>query len=236
MPARRKGFLPTSWYKNQLAGRNPSRQAGIKTSSPGGTPPDKLVQNPVLGVLITRLGGSSPLLLNGLKLIAIIESLAISGQKAYQVGVDQALRKHIQLSQPPEPMSEQVESAGGAGNSGGGVGAGLGVGGVKAKGERGRPISMAQAGRSGTVKGTPESRPSDTNRTSSKIGSGSGTAVVSLFGLELSWMMLGSIGLVFLLLFWNLLLSFSPPRHHRKEPLPTSWHVHRLAGRGSSRR
>ncbi|KAA1105846.1 hypothetical protein PGT21_021923 [Puccinia graminis f. sp. tritici] len=145
---------------------------------------------------------------------SIIESSAISGQKAYQVGVDQALRKHIQLSQPPEPMSERVENAGGAGNSGGGVGAGLGVGGVKAKGERGRPISMAQGGRSGTVKGTPESRPSDANRTSSKIGSGSGTAVVSLFGLELSWMMLGSIGLVFLLLVWNLILSFSPPRHH----------------------
>ncbi|WAQ81277.1 hypothetical protein PtA15_1A617 [Puccinia triticina] len=35
---------------------------------------------------------------------SIIESSAISGQKAYQVGVDQALRKHIQLSQPtPEP-------------------------------------------------------------------------------------------------------------------------------------
>ncbi|KAA1139072.1 hypothetical protein PGTUg99_035361 [Puccinia graminis f. sp. tritici] len=47
--ARREGFLPTSWFKNQLAGRgssrrvglwtlagrNPSRQAGTQTSSPG---------------------------------------------------------------------------------------------------------------------------------------------------------------------------------------------------------
>ncbi|EFP77357.1 uncharacterized protein PGTG_03313 [Puccinia graminis f. sp. tritici CRL 75-36-700-3] len=29
--ARRKGFLPTSWLSNQLAGRNPSRRAGLCT-------------------------------------------------------------------------------------------------------------------------------------------------------------------------------------------------------------
>jgi hypothetical protein len=60
IPARREGFLPASWISNQvvrrsptpsrrehqLVGRNPFRQAGLCTSSPGGNPPDELVYNP----------------------------------------------------------------------------------------------------------------------------------------------------------------------------------------------
>ncbi|KAA1130958.1 hypothetical protein PGTUg99_016350 [Puccinia graminis f. sp. tritici] len=37
-PARRKESLPTSWFVYHLAGRNPSRRAGLCTSSLGGTP------------------------------------------------------------------------------------------------------------------------------------------------------------------------------------------------------
>jgi hypothetical protein len=32
-----------SWYTDQLLGRDSFQQAGIKTSLPGGTPPDRLV-------------------------------------------------------------------------------------------------------------------------------------------------------------------------------------------------
>ena len=41
-PVFRKESLPTSWYVQQFVRRNPSRQAGLCTSSPGGIPPDKL--------------------------------------------------------------------------------------------------------------------------------------------------------------------------------------------------
>ncbi|KAA1086937.1 Pfam:DUF821 [Puccinia graminis f. sp. tritici] len=39
VPARRKGFLPTSWFESQLVGRDSFRQAGMYTGSPGGVPP-----------------------------------------------------------------------------------------------------------------------------------------------------------------------------------------------------
>ncbi|KAA1101627.1 hypothetical protein PGT21_026231 [Puccinia graminis f. sp. tritici] len=46
IPARRKGFLPTSWYTIQLVGRGSSRRAGIHTSSSEGIPSDELICTP----------------------------------------------------------------------------------------------------------------------------------------------------------------------------------------------
>ncbi|KAA1095212.1 hypothetical protein PGT21_036628 [Puccinia graminis f. sp. tritici] len=42
IPARREKPLPTRGYSSQLVGRNPSRRAGMYTSSSGGTPPGEL--------------------------------------------------------------------------------------------------------------------------------------------------------------------------------------------------
>ncbi|KAA1096451.1 hypothetical protein PGT21_017139 [Puccinia graminis f. sp. tritici] len=42
-PARREGFLPTSWFKSWLAGRNPSRRGGTQPSSSEGISSDELV-------------------------------------------------------------------------------------------------------------------------------------------------------------------------------------------------
>ncbi|EFP90373.2 uncharacterized protein PGTG_16133 [Puccinia graminis f. sp. tritici CRL 75-36-700-3] len=52
-PARREGFLPASWFESQLVGRNPFRQAGMYTGSPGGVPPG--------GVTSASLGQGGPM-------------------------------------------------------------------------------------------------------------------------------------------------------------------------------
>ncbi|POW14055.1 hypothetical protein PSHT_07535 [Puccinia striiformis] len=113
---------------------------------------------------------------------SIIESSAISGQKAYQVGVDQALRKHIQLSQP-EPDLTRIDSRIGPSNN---------------------------------------NNPSSAKSKSKSSGPGPSTHAITINGVELSWMMIGSIGLVLVLLVWNLLFIrpiSSSSDNHKLEPV-----------------
>ncbi|OAV87383.1 hypothetical protein PTTG_29450 [Puccinia triticina 1-1 BBBD Race 1] len=143
---------------------------------------------------------------------SIIESSAISGQKAYQVGVDQALRKHIQLSQPtPEPPL----------GAGGGVPEAAVAAAVRA------PPAGPHPGGGASSKARPTSRLA---AATPRPGPGPAAAGPGPLGwlpagiAELSWPMRASIGLVVLLLLANLVSFRAPP------PLPPLPPVHAGAG------
>lgn len=127
---------------------------------------------------------------------SIIESSAISGQKAYQVGVDQALRKHIQLSQP-EQIGDRAElqAAMHAPQN-------EDLGGSSAV-----STNQPREAQNGTSLVPNKGGPRLTSRkslTTNKILE-RGRQAVNINGIELSWMMIASIGLVIILLIWNLM-------------------------------
>lgn len=123
---------------------------------------------------------------------SIIESSAISGQKTYQVAVDLALRKHLAQLEPSGDRSEV--SAGSAGAP-----------------KQDPTDSSSQAFESNETLlaqnrlKSGSHAPAASHRASMRKKPSLSTGHVNIFGAQLSWMMMGSIGLVIILLVWNLL-------------------------------
>ncbi|KAI7962811.1 hypothetical protein MJO28_000905 [Puccinia striiformis f. sp. tritici] len=146
---------------------------------------------------------------------SIIESSAISGQKAYQVGVDQALRKHIQLSQP-EPVMSMSPDPQMSNKSGGELNRSTTVCQTRAIQPGSNPNRYSRIGPSNN------NNPSSAKSKSKSSGPGPSTHAITINGVELSWMMIGSIGLVLVLLVWNLLFIrpiSSSSDNHKLEPV-----------------
>ncbi|KAA1121481.1 hypothetical protein PGTUg99_028736 [Puccinia graminis f. sp. tritici] len=99
-PARREGFLPTSWCTYQLAGRDSSRRAGMNTLSSGGVSPDERVCTPLLASwIVYQLAGRDSSRRAGMNTL-------LSG------GVSPDQRPTTQAStQAPPPMAMAIEPA-----------------------------------------------------------------------------------------------------------------------------